>query len=212
MNITVFGATGNVGSRVVAEAVARGHQVTAVLRDPHRPHPFPADVRIATGDARDPEDVRRLAAGQDLLVTATRPAPGREDELAVATKGLLSGLAGTGARLLVVGGAGSLTLPGGDGVTLADSPDFPAALLPIANACGEQLSLYLAETEVDWTYLSPSALLAPGERTGLFRLGRDELLVDADGTSTISMEDLAVALLDEAERPAHRRTRFTAGY
>ncbi|MDY0814923.1 NAD(P)-dependent oxidoreductase [Kitasatospora purpeofusca] len=211
MNITVFGATGNVGSRVVAEAVARGHQVTAVLRDPQRPHPFPATVRIATGDARDPEDVRRLAAGQDLLITATRPAPGREDELAVATKGLLSGLTGTGVRLLVVGGAGSLTLPGG-GVTLADSPDFPAALLPIANACGEQLSLYLAETEVDWTYLSPSALLAPGERTGLFRLGHDELLVDADGTSTISMEDLAVALLDEAERPAHRRARFTAGY
>lgn len=76
MNITVFGATGNVGSRVVAEAVARGHQVTAVLRDPHRPHPFPATVRIATGDARDPEDVRRLAADQDLLITATARPPG----------------------------------------------------------------------------------------------------------------------------------------
>ncbi len=211
MLITVFGASGNVGSRIVAEAVARGHQVTAVLRDPARPHRLPPTVRIATGDARDPEDVRRLAAGQDLLVTATRPAPGQEDELAIATKGLLAGLAGTGVRLLVVGGAGSLTLPGGD-VTLVDSPDFPAALLPIANACGEQLALYRADTEVDWTYLSPAALLEPGERTGRFRLGRDELVVDADGASAISMEDLAVALLDEAEQPAHRRARFTAGY
>ncbi|MFC5665147.1 NAD(P)-dependent oxidoreductase [Kitasatospora misakiensis] len=212
MRITVFGASGNVGSRIVAEAVARGHQVTAVLRDPARPHRLPPTVRTATGDARDPEDVRRLAAGQDLLVTATRPTPGHEDELAVATKGLLAGLAGTGVRLLAVGGAGSLTLPGGDGVTLVDSPDFPAALLPIANACGEQLALYRAETEVDWTYLSPAALLEPGERTGRFRLGRDELVVDADGASAISMEDLAVALLDEAEQPAHRRSRFTAGY
>ncbi|MFE2109621.1 NAD(P)-dependent oxidoreductase [Kitasatospora sp. NPDC059463] len=212
MRITVFGASGNVGSRVVAEAAARGHRVTAVLRDPSRPHRFPATVGTATGDARDPADVRRLAAGQDLLVTATRPAPGREDELATATKGLLAGLAGTGVRLLVVGGAGSLVLPGGNGVTLVDSPGFPAALRPIADACGEQLALCRADAEVDWTYLSPAALLEPGERTGRYRLGLDELVIGPDGTSAISMEDFAVALLDEAERPAHRRTRFTVGY
>ncbi|MEU9079741.1 NAD(P)-dependent oxidoreductase [Kitasatospora sp. NPDC004745] len=210
MRITVFGATGNVGRRVVAEALARGHRVTAVLRDPAKPHGLPPAVTLAVGDARRPEDVTRLAAGQDLVVSATRPAPGNEPELAAATRGLLAGLAGSDVRLLVVGGAGSLTLP--DGTPLADAPDFPAEILPIARACNEQLDLYRADTVVDWTYLSPAALLEPGERTGRFRLGRDELLVDGDGASTISMEDLAVALLDEAEQPAHRRARFTAAY
>ncbi|AUY48029.1 NAD(P)H-binding protein [Streptomyces sp. CB01881] len=211
MRITVFGATGNVGSRVVAEALARGHQVTAVLRDPARPHSLPGAATIATGDARTAEDVTRLATGQDVVISATRPAPGSEGELATATKGLLAGMAGTGARLLAVGGAGSLTLPGG-GATVIDGPDFPPGWLPIALACNEQLALYRADTEVDWAYLSPAALLEPGVRTGRYRLGRDELVVDADGTSAISMEDLAVALLDEAEQPAHHRTRFTAAY
>ncbi|MFF2041386.1 NAD(P)-dependent oxidoreductase [Kitasatospora sp. NPDC058170] len=212
MNITVFGATGNVGSRVVAEALARGHRVTAVVRNPAKPHGLPAAAAIAVGDARHPQDVARLAAGQDAVISATRPAPGSESELAAATRGLLAGLAGTGVRLLAVGGAGSLALPGGDGATVVDDPDFPPAWLPIALACNEQLDLHRLDTEVDWAYLSPAALLEPGERTGRYRLGRDELLVDADGTSAISMEDLAVVLLDEAETPAHHRTRFTAAY
>ncbi|MEV7773568.1 NAD(P)H-binding protein [Kitasatospora sp. NPDC086791] len=213
MRITVFGATGNVGGRVVAEALARGHQVTAVLRDPAKPHDLPPAAALAVGDARDPEDVARIATGQDAVITATRPVPGSEHELAVATEGLLTGIAGTGVRLLAVGGAGSLTVPGSGGTTLAEAPGFPAEIRPIALACNEQLDLYRAAgPTVDWTYLSPAALLEPGVRTGRFRLGRDELLVDADGNSAISMEDLAVVLLDEVERPAHRRTRFTAGY
>ncbi|MFE6054386.1 NAD(P)-dependent oxidoreductase [Kitasatospora sp. NPDC056446] len=211
MRITVFGATGNVGSRIVAEAVARGHQVTAVVRDPAKPHRLPSSVALAVGDARDPEDVARNAAGQDAVITATRPVPGSEHELAAATEGLLAGIAGTGVRLLAVGGAGSLTVPGG--TTLVESPGFPDGIRAIALACGRQLDLYRAAGgDVDWTYLSPAALLEPGVRTGRFRLGRDELLVDADGNSAISMEDLAIALLDEVERPAHRRARFTAAY
>ncbi|GAA2797910.1 NAD(P)H-binding protein [Kitasatospora sp. CM 4170] len=212
MRITVFGAAGNVGSRVVAEALTRGHQVTAVLRDPARPHTLPAAAVIATGDAADAGDVARLSAGQDVVITATRPAPGSESELAVATKGLLAGLAGTGVRLLAVGGAGSLALPGGNGATVLDDPEFPPSWRPIALACGEQFDLLRASVGVEWTYLSPAALLEPGERTGRYRLGRDELVVDADGRSAISMEDLAVALIDEAERPAHRGLRFTAAY
>ncbi|MEU3574553.1 NAD(P)H-binding protein [Kitasatospora sp. NPDC036755] len=213
MRITVFGATGNVGSRVVAEALARGHHVTAVVRDPAKPHGLPATVPLVLGDARDPEDVARIAAGQDVVITATRPVPGSEHELATATKGLLAGVAGTGTRLLAVGGAGSLLVPGGDGTALVDSPGFPDEIRPIALACGEQFDLYRAAgPDVDWTYLSPAALLEPGVRTGRFRIGRDELLVDAAGASAISMEDLAVALLDEAERPTHRRARFTAAY
>ncbi|MFG2843937.1 NAD(P)-dependent oxidoreductase [Kitasatospora sp. NPDC048296] len=212
MRITVFGATGNVGSRVVAEALARGHEVTAVVRDPAKPHGLPSSVALAVGDARDPADVSRIAAGQDLVITATRPAPGSEHELITATRGLLDGLAGTGVRLIAVGGAGSLTVPGSDGTVLAESPGLPDEIRPIALACNEQLDLYRADGKVDWTYLSPAALLEPGVRTGRFRLGLDELLVDAEGDSAISMEDLAIALLDEAENPAHRRARFTVGY
>ncbi|MBO1420512.1 NAD(P)H-binding protein [Streptomyces sp. FH025] len=212
MRITVFGATGNVGSRVVTEALARGHEVTAVVRDPAKPHVLPAGAGLVVGDARDPEDVARISVGQDAVITATRPAPGSEPELLTATRGLLVGLAGTGVRLLAVGGAGSLVVPGTGGTTLVESPGFPAGIRAIALACGEQLDLYRADEKADWTYLSPAALLEPGARTGRFRLGLDELLVDAEGRSVISMEDLAVALLDEVERPAHRRARFTAAY
>ncbi|ARZ71018.1 NADH-flavin reductase [Streptomyces albireticuli] len=212
MRITVFGAAGNVGSRVVTEALGRGHEVTAVVRREARFPELPAAAHARTGDAADPRDVARLAAGQDVVVTATRPAQGSEGDLLTTTEGLLTGLSGTGVRLLVVGGAGSLTVPGTGGTTVADAPDFPPSWRPIALACNAQLAACRAATEVDWTYLSPPALLEPGTRTGRYRLGTDELIVDAKGESAVSMEDLAVALLDEAENPRHRRTRFTVGY
>jgi putative NADH-flavin reductase len=103
-------------------------------------------------------------------------------------------------------------VPGTGGATVIEDPEFPAAWRDIALACNAQLEVCRAETAVDWAYLSPAALLEPGERTGAYRLGADELLVDAEGNSVISMEDLAMALLDEAERPRHHRTRFTAAY
>ncbi|QLE71281.1 NAD-dependent epimerase/dehydratase family protein [Streptomyces rectiverticillatus] len=213
MRITVFGAAGNVGSRVVTEALSRGHDVTAVVRNSARFGELPVGATARTGDASDPADVARLSAGQDVVIGATRPAPGSEHQLVAATEGLLAGLARTGVRLLLVGGAGSLALPGTDGTTVMDGPGFPADWRPIALACNDQLAACrTAEDGVDWAYLSPAALLEPGERTGHYRLGTDELLVDAEGNSAISMEDLAVALLDEAEHPAHHRTRFTAGY
>ncbi|MEV6320783.1 NAD(P)H-binding protein [Nocardia sp. NPDC051787] len=209
MRITVFGAAGDVGRRVVAEALARDHEVTAVVRDPARATTVPAGALIRRGDASSLDDVVSLSAGQDLVITATRPALGREHELPVVTSVLLAGLARTGARLLVVGGAATLAVPGAGDVTLHETPDFPAELRGIAQACADQLALCRADTAADWTYLSPPAELVPGERTGTYRLGADELLARADGLSAISMEDFAVALLDEAERPAHRRTRFT---
>ncbi|MFE0098833.1 NAD(P)-dependent oxidoreductase [Streptomyces sp. NPDC059009] len=213
MKITVFGAAGTAGSRIVAEALNRGHEVTAVVRDPARTGGIPAAARIRTGDASDPSAVAALAEGQDLVISATRPAPGRESELAAVTRALLAGLHGTGVRLLLVGGAASLTLPGTGGTTVADAPGFPAFLRPIALACNEQLdAVRTTAHDVDWAYLSPAAELEPGERTGRFRLGTDELIVDAEGVSALSMEDLAVVLVDEAERPKHHRARFTAGY
>jgi putative NADH-flavin reductase len=212
MRIIVFGAGGNVGGRVVAEAMSRGHTVTAVVRDPARFPFLPLGVVAKTGDAADTDDVATLSAGHDVAITATRPALGREHELVAVAEAVLAGVARTGVRLLVVGGAATLALPGGDGATVIDGPDFPSSLLPIALACVDQLAACRAATGHDWAYLSPPAVLEPGERTGRYRLGVDELLVDADGRSAISMEDLAVALLDEAEQPRHHRARFTVAY
>lgn len=209
MRITVFGATGEVGSRVVAEALARGHEVVAVMRNPAGAAAVPLAAEVRIGDAMNLDDVVSLSAGQDLVITATRPALGQEHELPEITSVLLKALAHNGVRLLVVGGASTLEVSGTDGRTLHETPDFPAELRPIAQACADQLALCRAETVTDWTYLSPPAELAPGERTGTYQSGTDELLARPDGESTISMEDFAVALLDEAERPAHRRARFT---
>ncbi|MEE1941802.1 NAD(P)H-binding protein [Streptomyces sp. TRM 70361] len=213
MDITVFGATGSVGGRVVAEAPARDHRVTAVVRTPARLPELPAAALGRTGDVRSAERVAELSAGQDVVVGATRPAPGSEGELAT-TRTLLAGAAAAGARLLVVGGAGSLTVPGAGGRTVLDDPRY---LRPdwraIAEAGAGQLAACRADASgADWTYLSPPARLEPGERTGRCRLGTDELLTDADGVSRITVADLAVALLDEAENPRHRRARFTVAY
>ncbi|MFC4123757.1 NAD(P)-dependent oxidoreductase [Nocardia rhizosphaerae] len=213
MLITVFGAAGDVGSRVVAEALARGHRVRAISRDPERLRGLPDRVEPRAGDASSPDQVIAAAAGTDLVIGATRPVPGHEHEHAEVAAALLEGLSGSGIRLLVVGGAGSLRVAG-TGKTLREQPDFPDHLQPIATACDQQLAVFRAaqDVSVDWAYLSPPALLEPGERTGRYRLGTDELLVDAEGNSSISIADLAVVLLDEAERPEHHRTRFTAGY
>ncbi|MFJ4656152.1 NAD(P)-dependent oxidoreductase [Nocardia sp. NPDC088792] len=213
MRITVFGASGDVGSRVIDEALRRGHRVVAVARNAERLNTLPSEVEVRRGNAARPEDVAAASAGSDLVISATRPVPGREHELPEVAQALLEGLAHSGTRLLVVGGAGSLTPPGAE-LPLNQQPDFPAELLPIAEACDKQLTVFRAAQSgpVAWTYVSPSALLEPGERTGVFRLGKDELLTDDEGNSSISMEDLAVALLDEAETPRHHRTRFTVGY
>ncbi|MFD1146643.1 NAD(P)-dependent oxidoreductase [Saccharothrix hoggarensis] len=193
----MFGALGGVGRQVVEEARRRGHDVTPVSR---RPGPG-----REVGDASVVADVVRLSAGRDVVISATRPADGREAELVAAARALLAGAAETGVRLLVVGGAATLVTPGGH--TVEEAPDFPDALKPIARACAEQLAVCRADRTADWTYLSPPSLLEPGARTGVFRVGRDEQV----GTE-ISVEDLAVALLDEAETPRHRRARFTVGY
>jgi putative NADH-flavin reductase len=205
MRITIFGAAGSVGRDVVTEARSRGHEVTAVSRRPA--------AGLVPADAGRVEDVVALSAGQHLVISATRPAPGSEDELVTTARTLLAGLARTGVRLLLVGGAATLTVPGTGGRTLLEDPELcPPAWHAIARACAAQLAACRAATRVDWAYLSPPALLLPGERTGGYRLGTDELLTDPEGRSAISTADLAVALLDEAERPRHDRARFTVAY
>ncbi|MUL42999.1 NAD(P)H-binding protein [Streptomonospora sp. PA3] len=212
MRITVFGAAGTVGGHTVAEALDRGHSVTAVVRSAARTADLPDRARARVGDAADPADVAELSRGGDVVISATRPAPGREHELAATAESLLEGTARTGVRLLLVGGAATLAVPGTGGTAVVDEPGFPEELRPIAHACADQLAVCRRDVAADWTYLSPPALLDAGERTGRYRLGGDELLVGADGASRISAADLAVVLLDEAEHPRHRRMRFTAAY
>ncbi|RZS33958.1 hypothetical protein EV193_110108 [Herbihabitans rhizosphaerae] len=177
--------------------------MTAVVRKPLHPN----EVR---GDASTVDDVARLTGDHDAAISATRPPDGSEHELVETAKALLAGVARSGTRLLLVGGAATLRAPGG-GLVLDDRRYLPEVAADIARACAEQHAV-LRESTVDWTYLSPPANLVPGERTGVYRLGSDELVVDANGESTISIEDLAVVLLDEIEHPKHRRTRFTAAY
>ena len=213
MKITVLGATGNSGSRVVAEALSRGHEVTAVVRNSTVTSKLPTGIKTLTGDAGNVEDVTEFSAGQDVVISAIRPPSGLESDVVPTTRSLMDGLAKTGVRLLVVGGASTLMVPGTDGKTvIEDSNYLPVSARHIGKASADQFEVCLAETRVDWAYLSPAAQFAPGKRTGNYRLGTDELLIDAEGISEISMEDVAVVLLDEAERPRHHRTRFTAAY
>lgn len=213
MKIIVLGARGDVGSRVVAEAVSRGHEVSAVVRDPAHLPSLPPSVRGIVADASDADQLARIMAGYDLAVSALRPPEGREDELVPLTHSVLAGAARAGIRVLVVGGAASLKLPEMNGTTVLTAPGFlPASVVPIARASQAQFELCQTETGADWSYLSPPANLLPGKRTGRYRRGSDTLLLDAEGDSRISMEDLAVAMIDEAEKPGDARTRFTVAY
>ncbi|BCJ36267.1 3-beta hydroxysteroid dehydrogenase [Actinocatenispora thailandica] len=211
MYLTVFGATGTVGSAVLDEALARGHRVTAAVRNPARTAELPAGAEPAVADAADAAQVATLARDRDAVIGATRPPDGHESRLGRMASALLTGTSAGGSRLLLVGGAATLTVPD-TGRRLIDDPRYlPAAARAIAAACVDQLAR-CREHDGDWTYLSPPAQLDDGPRTGRYRVGRDELVVDEAGESRISVADLAVALVDELERPAHRRCRFTVGY
>ncbi|MFS7872703.1 NAD(P)-dependent oxidoreductase [Streptomyces asiaticus] len=210
MKIAVVGAAGMVGSRVVDEAVSRGHDLVAVFRK--EPAVAPPDGVIAVhGDANDPGRMSRLFAGADAVVAATRPAPGHEDTAVRTTEALLTAAKTAGTRILVVGGAAPLRNPGHPGRLVLDSPEYvPAPYRAIAAASAAQLDVCRAHS-ADWVYLSPPALLEPGDRTGGYRRGTTTLIAMADGTSRVSAEDLAVAVLDELENPGED-THFTVGY
>jgi putative NADH-flavin reductase len=212
MKIAIYGASGMIGQRIAAEALARGHQVTGVVRHPARLAVTDQRFTAVKGSALDPAGVAATVAGHDAVVSAIGPA--QEDDPAMlveAARALTDGLARAGVpRLIVIGGAGSLEVA--PGVQLVDTPEFPAAWRPTALAQRDALDTYRRVADLDWTYISPAAMIAPGERTGRFRIGGDSLLVDAEGQSRISAEDCAVALLDELEKPQHIRQRITVAY
>ena len=213
MKIVVFGATGNIGQRIVKEALNRGHAVTAASRNAAKASDPRA--RAVQADATDVESVVSAVRGADAVVSAVSPRPGstgKAPSLVAVARTLLSALPRAGVtRLLVAGGAGSLKGP--DGVQIVDAPGFPAPYKPEALAQRDALAVYRTEGgEVEWTYLSPAVEIGPGERTGRYRTGGDQLLVDSKGKSFVTFEDYAVAALDELEKSRFVRKRFTVAY
>lgn len=214
MKIALIGATGFVGTAVLEELLSRQHTVTALVRNPAR-------LAARTGvtpqalDATDAQAVAAAVRGHDAVVSAFNPgwdAPGLYDAFMKGSAAIDRGVEASGVkRLLVVGGAGSLFVA--PGVQLVDTPAFtehvPPKIVPGAQAARDALSALRGNTVLDWTFLSPPAMLAPGARSGKYRVGGEDLLMDGDKPAGISVADLAVAIADEIERPRHVRARFT---
>ncbi|MEO8619610.1 MAG: NAD(P)H-binding protein [bacterium] len=215
MHIVLFGAGGNIGQRIVSEALRRQHNVTAVVRDEATMLPQ-HNLLVLEGDATDRASVARTAKGADAIISAISPRPGQDgrpaSSLSAAAHALIDGARDAGVkRVIIVGGTGSLeTAPGQQ---IVDQPDFPEAYKPEALAQRDALAVYRSDADgLDWTYISPAAEVHPGERTGKYRQGGERLLVNEDGRSTISFEDFAVAVLDELEHAAHFAQRISVAY
>jgi uncharacterized protein len=203
MSVAHVGATGKVGSKILAELLRRGHQVTVISRTPDT---AAADKRVKTaaGDITQPTALAKLLAGHDAIISSAPFLPG-------SSAGLLQAVIDSKVkRYIAVGGAGSLEIA--PGKLLKDSGKIPPEWMPAVNEATELLKLLRANETLDWTFFSPAALIGPGERTGKFRLGGDQLITTADGKSSISYDDYAIALVDELEKPRHIRKRFTIGY
>lgn len=213
MKIALIGASGFVGSAVLSEALQRGHSVTAIVRHPEK-LPRHEPLTALKADAYDADAIARAVAGHDAVVHAFNPGWGeaRIRELFIeGSRAIFAGTRQAGVkRLLVVGGAGSLYVA--PNLQLIDTPDFPAEYKEGAEGARQALDLIRQEQDLDWTFISPPALLEPGERSGRFRIGGDQLLMSGDQPARISVADLAVAILDELEQPQHLRQRFTVGY
>jgi len=216
MRVVLYGATGMIGGRILNELLSRGHAVTAVVRNPSALAPR-NNLKIEKGDIMDPDSIAKLAWGADVVVSAYGPPAGAQaagapkvNPLVDATRALIAGVRRAGSpRLIMVGGAGSLEVS--PGLQIVDAPNFPEAYKPIALAHRDAFYI-LRACDLNWTYFSPAMMIQPGERTGKFRLGKDALVTDGKGTSSISAEDYAAALVDEVEQGRHTRQRFTIGY
>lgn len=213
-SIVLIGATGMIGQRILHEALSRGHNVTAVVRDTSRTGEQRANLDYRTGDTFQPDTITAAAVDHDVVVSAYGPGPKDDPSLLVkAAHSLIEALTRVEPiRLIAVSSAGSLEV--GPGVQLMNTPDFPAAWTGFAQAHAEALDVYRKAgfAGFDWTAVSPPALIEPGARTGHYRTDLDQLIVDSKGKSYISAEDFAVAVVDEIEKPRFREQRFTVGY
>jgi len=209
MKVVLFGATGKSGSRLLNELVSRGHQVTAVARDTSKLSATSA-VKVRQDDLSDAKRTADVIRGADAVISAYAPPADNTDDLVGVTQRQVEAVRQAGVdRLLVVGGAGGLEVA--PGVSLIASGHLPAPYLPIATSHVKALDV-LRNSDVNWTYVAPAAYFEPGTRTGKFRLGTDELITGANGESRISMEDYAIAMVDELEKGSNRRKRVSVGY
>lgn len=213
--IVLIGASGFVGSALLNEALHRGFQVKAIVRNPEKITLKNPSLQVVKGDVSSPETVTSLCKGYETVVSAYNPGWSNAhiyDETLTIYPGILKGVKEAGVkRFLCVGGAGTLYVK--PGVRIVDTGTVPKAILPGVESLGKfYTDVLLKEKDIDWVFFSPAATLEPGKRTGKFRLGKDNLIVDEDGESRISVQDYAVAMIDEAENPAHHRERFTIGY
>ncbi len=203
MKIAILGATGRAGTRLIMELVTRGHQITGISRHPEKLDAG-AGVTAQYGDVQKPDELAKVLAGHDAVIHSVTFANTDEAKVVAAVK-----QAGV-KRLLVVGGAASLEVS--PGVALIDTPGFPEEIKREAGPGRDFLVALRKETDLDWTFLSPAVIFAPGERTGKFRVGDDKLMTAPDGPSRISMEDYAIAMADEIDNPKHSRQRFSVAY
>lgn len=213
MKVALIGPTGFVGSQVLNELLSRGHEVVALARDPSKLDAR-AGLTVVKADAKQADQVAAAVEGADAVVNAYNPGwsvPDIHTEFLEGTRAIYDGVKRAGVkRLLIVGGAGSLYAA--PGLQIVDTPDFPAQWKQGALAAREALNLIRLETSLDWTFLSPAVHLEPGERRGSYRVSLDTPVMDANGPAHVSTADLAVAIVDELERPQHIRRRFTVGY
>ena len=213
MKITLLGASGFVGSAILNEALRRGHTVQAILRHPEKVSPR-EHLIVKAGDVYDTEALAALIRGSEAIISAFNPGwkdPNLYNDQVKGTNSIIAAIKKAGVRrVLWVGGAGGLEVK--PGLRVVDEPSLPAWVKPGSLATINALEQLQKVPELDWSFLAPSAEMKPGKRTGKFRLGTDYLLVDANGQSSISVEDYAVAMIDELERPAHIRQPFTVGY
>ena len=216
MKIALIGATGFIGSALLSEALARGHHVTAMVGHPEK-LVVAKNLTATTLDVQNLADVKAKmnpgAGGFDVVLSAFS-GHANSDTLGYYVAGIKNVIQAAKdnqiARLMVVGGAGSLEVA--PGVQVIDTPGFPAEYKASAEGARQALHLLRAEEKLNWTILSPSAMIAPGQRTGTYRVGGDQLLMDANGNSHISVDDYAKAMIDELENARYPRQRFTVGY
>ena len=214
-NVVLIGASGFVGTAILNELLNRGNKVTTIVRNPEKVTVSNSNLSVVKADVSDVESIANTSKGKDAIISAYNPGwtnPNIYEETLKNYPLILQAAKQSGVkRLLIVGGA--VTLFCAPGLRVVDSGAIPESIMGGVKSLGEfYLNILMNEHDIDWVSFSPAGSLEPGERTGKFRLGKDDLIVDADGKSHISVEDYAVAMVDELEKPAHHQERFTIGY
>jgi putative NADH-flavin reductase len=214
MKVAIIGANGNIGTRITQEALNRGHQVTAIARNPEKLKIENKNLTLVKADVLNTDELAEVLKGHDAVVSAFGidwSKPETFPLFNIAAQSAIDAAKKAGVkRLINVGGAGSLEVA--PGVQLIDTPEFPAQYRPAANEQRKSLEIFRRENDLDWTFFSPAIVIGPGERTGKFRIGKDNPVFDEKGNSHISYEDYAIALIDELENPQFIKQRFTIGY